>query len=803
MLFYYINNSDRSADVVANTLRIENQIQQRSDSCSFKVFQNTKPTENQSLQLFDGGLVSTQVGATIVLKETYQTDVLAFRQGQVIWLKIGDSTTERGTISTYTESTRTIVLTAAPSIALSADDKVGEKIFGGTVSRVKDLNIRTLDNIEYEITGVDYTKIFDKKIVSDTWEDVDSRYIINNFVNTTVNYNSTLDDIDYDDNAAIQAEWIDGGDGNNPTVDSSDFMEGDAAGVFGWTNAGGTATWDATPTSKDLSDFFGVANGQPTEGRFMGWFKTSNQSDITTLSVRIGSAAGHYGEFTITLTDSTDWQYVEVKGVDASITGTPDWTATDYAQLRGVETGNGSIKWNGLRINAENSFTLFNVQSTLEFDDLRSPQLKPTILINLMAKTWEYVWYVDYERDIHFVDKENDPSPFQLTDTSNNFIDLKVGVDASNLGNRIIIRGGEKTSDSTYAQIIDGTGEKREWILKNKFNNLVITLDDNSSTDLMEVGTTTTNVTATGHGLVSGDHMVNRTRNNAVREITKVDNNNFTVGTVAAQANGDTFSKFDTAKTDGVEGITDESTVDYVANSNEKSIRATDSEATLTSGNFLRFAYNERLPIQIQYTDSASANALKALGLGDGIFDLDPVTDRNIKDIGTAIAVAEAKVLEFSNAIITGTFITDQKGLKAGQILHITESTNRSLDDDFVIQQIIKKQAEGRFKDNLTQKVTFGTTLFGWIEFMQKLLKTKDGIELNVDDIVETFATSDEIVECVESNTAQTGGILSAIGAETVETSETNTIHETTVPWQYETSAGQSVATRYDLSEYS
>lgn len=804
MLFYYVNGADRTTQVVANTLKIQNQIQQRTDSCSFKIFSGTAPAENQDIKVYDGALIDTQVGAVLTLKDSYQDSVNKFRAGQKLVLNIGDVNEEVGIVDSYDESTRTVTLTQAPTNALSADDKIGELIFGGVVARVKDMNIQTLDNIEYQVTGVDYTKIFDKKIIADTWEDVDSRYIINDFVNTTVNYNTTLDNLDYDDNAAIQAEWVDSSDADNPTVDSADFLEGDASGVFPWTNAGGTALWEATPTTKDISDFTGIPTGSPTKGHVMSWFKTSSQADITSVKIRIGSDNANYAVLDVTLTDSTDWQYVQLDLTDAVIVGSPDWENVDYAAIQVVQTADGEIRWNGLRINAANSFTLYAVTSTPTFDDLRSPQLKPTVLINQIAKTWEYVWYIDYFRDIHFASQETEPAPYSITDNSDNFTNMRVECDTSNIGNRVIVRGGEKTSDSLYAQVVEGDSAVREWLMKNKFKNLSILFDNNTSTDLCEAGTNATTINATAHGLSVGDHIVNRTRSDAVRAVLTVpDADSFTVESVTGQTNGDTFSKFDTSKTVGIEGIADEATVDYVFNSNEKSIRATESEATLDPGDFLRFSYNERLPIQLQYSDSASANALKALGLGDGIFDLDPITDRNIQDTTTAIAVAQARVKEFANAIVTVTFRTDQARLIAGQLLHVEESTARAINDDYVIQKVTASQREGRFKDYFEYTVVAGTTLFGWIEFMQKLLRTKDSIELNVDDIVETFATSDEVVEMAETNSVDIGGDLNAQEAEIVEMGEVNNVSDFSPPWKWEPNgAGQPLNTRWNLFEW-
>lgn len=802
MLFFYVNSSNRTDDVVGNTLRVTNQIQQRTDSCQFKIFNGTKPTENQDIKIYDGAIVASHAGTTIVLSDSYQTGVQAFRPGQAIWLKIGDTAMEKAEVATYTENTRTIVLAASPAVSMSAGDKIGELIFGGIVARVSDENLGILQNIEYTITGVDYTKIFDKKNINDTWADVDSRYIINDFVNSTVNYNSTLDNISYANNTAIQAEWIEAGDGNNPTVDTSDFMEGTASGIFSWTFAGGTANWAGTPVSKDISELVGVSSGTPTKGRLMGWFKTSSQANITSLKIRVGSSATDYAELTITLSTSTDWQYHEVKFISATIVGTPNWTAIDYADLVIVETASGTILWNGLRVNAEGSYTLHNVESTPIFNDLRSPQLKPTAFINQIAKAWEYIWYIDYEKDIHFKDKENDAAPFEITNTSNNFTNLTIEADVSNVGNRVIVRGGETISTAIYSEVKEGNNGQREWLMKNKFSGLTITIDDNTSTDTTEAGTNTTTINATAHGLVTGDFIINRTRSNAVREITKITNDQFTVEAVTSQTNGDTFSKFAISKTTGIEGLVDETTVDYVYNSNEKSVRAAINTTTLSTGTFIKFSYYERTPIQVQYTDPASSNALRTLGIGDGIFDLDPITDRNITDLSTALSIASAKVNEFSNAIITGTFQTEQKGLKAGQILHIEESISRSINEYYVIQTVAKKQREGRFKDNFVFEVSFGTTLFGWIEFMQKLLRIKDSIELNVDDIVETYITSFEEEQYSSIDVATIGGPHPVRGDEIEQFDETNTTTVTTPPWQWETSSGQTLPTRWGLFEW-
>ncbi len=799
MLSYYINDIDRSGDVSMNSLNINTAIQRRSNSARFEIFKGTKPTENQDVKIYHSAVVDSHSGTTIVLKPSFQTNYNVFRAGQVIWLSIGNNDMEKAVVDNFDEETLTVELTETPDVSLSENDLMGELIFGGLISRVTDSALYSLENVVNDITVVGYEKIFDKKLVADSWANVDARYIINSFVNGAVNYNATLDDLSYVDNTAIQAEFSEGGNGNNPTVDTAEYIEGTSSASLSWSGMG-TATWESSPTTKNVGQLVGTLSGTPTKGFVMLWLKSADLTSVTSISVRVGSDNSNYALVSFDFDPlNTDWQYVKADLDTASITGTPNWEAVDYAQIRIITINNGAVLFNGLRINAQNSFTLHNVNPTLEFADFRAPQIKPTQLMQQLAKALEFTWYIDFERDVHFVDRTIQSCFYSITENSENFNNLVTEVDASQVGNRIIIEGGERQSTSFYKQVVRGDDHAREWLLKNKFAELTIFLDNNSSTDTMEASTNTTTVNATGHGLATGDYIVNRTRDDAVRQVTVVNANQFTVEAVPSQTNGDTFSKFATAVDVGVEGLDDEADFDYVANSNEKSVRASLQTTTLTQNDFLLFVYKERVQIRFQYTDSASANALKALGIGDGVFDLDKVTDRNITDTTTALSLAQAKVNEFANPVISGSLQTNYNGFKVGDVLNVVD-TNRNISGDFVIQKISAKQRHGFYKDFFEYNVEFGTTLFGVIEFYQKLLAQDDGIEGATDDIVEVYQVADEIVEFSDSNSTTPTNLAS--DADIVEFSDTNNVYEFTDDWQYEPSTGQPVPTRYNLASY-
>lgn len=801
MITLFINDVDRTSDLTRSTISKTNQIQQRADSLDFEIFQGTKPSENQDVKMYVSDEVASIASNVVTLRGYFQRSTSKFWTGQTLFIRIGETDMEKVVVDSYDETTLQLTLVSAPVASISPGDLIGELQFGGVISRVKDENVVNLDNLEYSCECVDYTKIFDKKIVSDSWAGVDSRYIINDFVNTTVNYNSTLDNISYADNTAIQAEWIESGTGGNPTVDTSDFLEGTASGVFSWTGAG-TAIFTASPTAKDLQILVGVATGTPTKGLGMLWVEPADYTKITSLKIRIGSDSSNYALLTLDTPTSNDWQYSTARLKLATITGTPNWAAVDYIAIVVDHSATSSMKANGFRVNADNSFTLYNVESTPVFTDFRSPQLKPTSLMQTLAKNFQYSWYINYEKDIVFKSSGVMPAPFAITPTSNNFNKLSIEVDQSQLGNRIIVRGGEKTSLSRYAEVKQGNNAQREWLMKSKFNNLEVTIDDGTSAHSAESGTNTTNIKITGHGLSTGDHIINRTRSNAVREITYVDADNFTVETVGSQTNGDNITFFATSKTIGIEGLVDESTVDYVYNSNEKSVRSASQTVTLTTTVFIRFEYNERVPIQLQYQDNASSDALKALGFGDGVFDLDPITDRNIQDTSTAIALAQAKVNDFRNPIIKGSIDTDQDGLRAGQILNV-QDTNRGFMGDYVIQTIRSTIRGGEFDDYFIHRVTFGTTLFGIIEFYQKLLKQKDSIETGIDDVVETYVSSSEDVDVLDADDLALGGFKVATTGETVTSDDSNQSIDFNGAWQWEPSVGQPLETRWNLFSYS
>lgn len=132
-----------------------------------------------------------------------------------------------------------------------------------------------------------------------------------------------------------------------------------------------------------------------------------------------------------------------------------------------------------------------------------------------------------------------------------------------------------------------------------------------------------------------------------------------------------------------------------MSNFNQKSIRNSETETTITAGQFLLFQYNEVIPILVQVTNNVSTTLMKSiLGYTDGVFEGQPIVDQTLTSRTETMKTAQAILQKYSNVVITATFSTSQEGLESGQLIRITDTTSseRNIDQDFIIQSITMEE---------------------------------------------------------------------------------------------------------------
>jgi hypothetical protein len=119
------------------------------------------------------------------------------------------------------------------------------------------------------------------------------------------------------------------------------------------------------------------------------------------------------------------------------------------------------------------TFTTTNVDAPFTVKSITFNRISVSDAIQKLAQMSGYSWYVDYDDDLHFFEKNTESAPFNLTDTSNNYIydSLEVTEDLSQLRNRVFIKGGEAEGDAR-TELFNGDGTKKFFKLSNKFSQI-------------------------------------------------------------------------------------------------------------------------------------------------------------------------------------------------------------------------------------------------------------------------------------------------------------------------------------------
>ncbi|MCF7819871.1 MAG: hypothetical protein K9M44_00165 [Candidatus Pacebacteria bacterium] len=121
---------------------------------------------------------------------------------------------------------------------------------------------------------------------------------------------------------------------------------------------------------------------------------------------------------------------------------------------------------------ASTGITYNNVNCNLEVTVVAFNNLSVSKCLTELCELFNYSWYIDYERDIHFFAKNDEPAPFNIADSSDNYIrdSLSIENDLSQLRNVVIIEGGEITSDNERTKPHTGDGNQKSFATDYKFS---------------------------------------------------------------------------------------------------------------------------------------------------------------------------------------------------------------------------------------------------------------------------------------------------------------------------------------------
>lgn len=145
-------------------------------------------------------------------------------------------------------------------------------------------------------------------------------------------------------------------------------------------------------------------------------------------------------------------------------------------------------------------FTTLNATSTLPVESISFNRLSVADCLQKLADAISYVWYVGYDKDIHFFSRNSEQAPFDLSDTAGKHIydSLEIVEDLTQVRNSILVQGGEETSATPRTEYHSGDGTRVQFSLSNKYASKptvsvggvpqtvgVEYLDDDASFDVM------------------------------------------------------------------------------------------------------------------------------------------------------------------------------------------------------------------------------------------------------------------------------------------------------------------------------
>lgn len=199
--------------------------------------------------------------------------------------------------------------------------------------------------------------------------------------------------------------------------------------------------------------------------------------------------------------------------------------------------------------------------------------------------------------------------------------------------------------------------------------------------------------------------------------------------------------KASVTQTVGVDFVDDPATKNCLYNFNEKSVKFPTAP---TAGQVIRIEGNPHIPVVTKLKDTTSISTY-------GEFEY-KIVDKSIGSKDAARDRARAEIAAWAASLNEGSFGTYKTGLKVGHRINI-QSTNRSIDDYFIISRISSKLHTPTSFVHVCTLVTKQT--YGMIEFLQKLLIQKDKeIEISADEVLDTVLQLSETVTVSDVFTA-------------------------------------------------
>lgn len=125
-----------------------------------------------------------------------------------------------------------------------------------------------------------------------------------------------------------------------------------------------------------------------------------------------------------------------------------------------------------------------NVVEGVTIDQINFNYVQPSQAMRRICDLTGRNWYIDYEKDIHYFPMLTNAAPFNITDSQDideDYSNLIISKDASQIKNRVYVRGGTRLSDATFYET-KGDGAARKFVLPDKPHDVVVKVNGATKT---------------------------------------------------------------------------------------------------------------------------------------------------------------------------------------------------------------------------------------------------------------------------------------------------------------------------------
>jgi hypothetical protein len=207
----------------------------------------------------------------------------------------------------------------------------------------------------------------------------------------------------------------------------------------------------------------------------------------------------------------------------------------------------------------------------------------------------------------------------------------------------------------------------------------------------------------------------------------------------------------------GTEHLHNPANYDFLVNYQEKHV-IPGAKAT-TASDVIKFTYKYNVPVLTVQDDTDSIQRMKDLEGGDGIYE-HIIVDKEVESKDLARQLSQADLDFYSNPLLTGSFTTNNKGLRSGQLIHIKQS-NRNIDRSFLIRKVTMKWLT---VNKFLYQVEVASKLKGLEDLLIQLFNKSRQIEVREDEVLDKLLVLRDKAKFSDNLTISTGSPESRIG---------------------------------------